>query len=204
MSMKIRSLVSASLVLASLALAGSAFAGGAHGHGGGARALPSLTQEQKAKLDAAAEAEHKARTDLKVALAAQVEKGAIDRSAVAPQVAAEKLAEANARKVTEDTLTAAQKAELAKLHEAKRAAHEAKKHAKGDGEAKDGGHHGRGHDHLGKSLNLTPEQKKQIHERMKAEPQGDRGAERIVDRLDATVPVLTAAQRAELAANLRK
>ena len=203
MSTKIRSLVSASLVLASLALAGSAFAGGGHGHGGGARALPSLTQEQKAKLDAAAEAEHTARKALKVALAAQVEKGAIDRSAVAPQVAAEKVAEANARKVTDDTLTAAQKAELAKLHEAKRAAHEAKGHAKGNGEAKTEGHHG--HDRgMGKSLNLTPEQKKQIHERMKAEPQGDRGPERIVDRLDATVPVLTAAQRAELAANLRK
>ncbi len=189
MSMNIRSLAAASLVLASLALGGAAFASGhgAHGgHGAKARSLPSLTQEQKTKLDAAAEAEHKARAALRVALAAQVDKGAIDRNGVKPQVDAAKAAAANARKVEEDTLTPAQKAELAKAGEAKR----------GEGRK----HHGQ----AGHGMKLTPEQKKQIAERMKAEPAGDRGVERMVDRLDATVPVLTPAQRAELAAKLRR
>src|SRR5512140_32509 len=69
MSQKIRTFVSASLILASLALGGAALAHGGHGgHAGGARWLPSLTQDQKAKLDAAAEAENKARADLRVAL----------------------------------------------------------------------------------------------------------------------------------------
>jgi Spy/CpxP family protein refolding chaperone len=185
MTIKIRSLAAASLVLASLALGGAALAhGGAHG--GSARSLPSLTQDQKTKLDAAAEAEHKARAELRVALAAQVDKGAIDRNAVKAQLDAARLAEANARKVEDDTLTAAQKAELAKMRDAK------------------GAKHGEHHDGAGHGLNLTPEQKKQIHDRMAAKPAGDRGADRVVDRLDATVPVLTAAQRAELAAKLRR
>jgi hypothetical protein len=196
MSQKIRSLVSASLVLATLALAGSALAAPGQPHG--ARALPSLTQEQRAKLDAAAEAEHKARGELRVALAAQVERGQINRAAVAPQLAAEKLAEANARNVKDATLTAEQKAELAKMRAAK---HDGKKGHKGH--AKEGeGHHGGGAN--GHGLNLTPEQKKQIAERMKAEPAGDRGVDRMVDRLDATAPVLTPAQRTELAGKLRR
>ncbi len=202
MSKNIRTLVSASLVLASLALGGAALAGGGHGgHGGGARALPSLTQDQKAKLDAAEAAEHKAHADLRVALAAQVERGIIDRAAVKPQLDAAKVAEANAKKVQEDTLTAAQKAELAKIREAKHAAHQAKKDANGKG-GKDGEAKGEGRHHGGHGLNLTPEQKKQIHDRMAQEPAGDRGAARMVDRLDATVPVLTPAQRAELAAKM--
>jgi Spy/CpxP family protein refolding chaperone len=200
MSLKIRSLVTTSLILASLAVGGAALAhGGGHGgHGASARSLPSLTQDQKTKLDAAADAEHKARADLRVALAGQVDKGTIDRNALKPQIDAAKLAEANARKVEADTLTAAQKAELAKLREAKRAEHEANK-GKHAGDAK-----GEHHDHAGKGLNLTPEQKAQIKARMAAEPTGDRGAERIVDRIDATVPVLTPAQRAELSAKLRR
>ena len=201
MSLKIRSLVTTSLILASLAVGGAALAhGGGHGgHGASARSLPSLTQDQKTKLDAAADAEHKAHAALRVALAAQVDKGAIDRNGVKAQVDAAKAAEANARKVEDDTLTAAQKAELAKMRDAKRAAHEAHK-GKDGGEAKGQGHH----DHAGKGLNLTPEQKAQIKTRMAAEPAGDRGADRIVDRLDATVPVLTPAQRAELSAKLRR
>ena len=147
--------------------------------------------------------EHKARADLRVALAAQVERGTIDRAAVKPQLDAAKVAEANAKKVQEDTLTAAQKAELAKIREAKHAAHQAKKDANGkDGKGNEA--KGEGRHHGGHGLNLTPEQKKQIHDRMAKEPAGDRGADRMVDRLDATVPVLTPAQRAELAAKMRR
>lgn len=186
---RIRTVVSASLVVAALAVSGSAMAGS---HAGGARSLPSLTQDQRAKIEAAEAAEQKARVDLRTALAAQVERGQIDRAAVATQIAAEKAAKASLTQVVESTLSAAQKAELAKMRKEK---HDGKKgHAQG-GKTE--------HKHGAAGLNLTPEQKQKIAERMKSEPQGDRGVDRMVDRLDATAPVLTQAQRATLATKLR-
>jgi Spy/CpxP family protein refolding chaperone len=177
MSIIIRRFASTSVALAALVLGGTALASPGHAQ---------LTPDQKAKLEAPKQAERAARAELDAALAAQIEKGAIDRAALAPQIAKEKQAEANVKAALDAVLTPEQKAEMQKHrdeHKAKQG--EGKRH------------------HEGANLNLTPEQKAQIKARMAAEPKGDRGVERKIDRFDAMVPVLTQAQRAQLAAKLR-
>ena len=176
MSTRIRWFASTSVALAALALGGAALASPGHSL---------LTPDQKAKLEAPKQAERAARAELDKALATQIERGAIDRAALAPQIAAEKQAQANVKATLDSILTAEQKAEMQKHREE----HKAKK---GEGKQQ--------HEHL----NLTPEQKEQIRARMAAEPKGDRGVERKIDRFEAMVPVLTPAQRTELAAKLRK
>jgi Spy/CpxP family protein refolding chaperone len=171
----VRTFASVSFAVAALTLGGSALASEGHA---------SLTPAQKAQLEAPRRAEHAARAELNKALAAQIERGAIDRALLAPQVAAEKQARASLETAFESVLTAEQKAEMHKRREARQA---------NEGERK---HHER--------LNLTEEQKTQIRARMAGEPKGDRGVERRIDRYDAMAPVLTPAQRAELAATLRK
>jgi Spy/CpxP family protein refolding chaperone len=176
MSSTVRVFASTSIALAMLTLGGAALA---------SPGRSVLTPDQKAKIEAPKQAERVARTDLDKALATQIERGAIDRTALAPQVAAEKQARANFKAALDAILTAEQKAEM-KKHREERGA------KKGEGKQ---------HEHF---LNLTSEQKEQIRARMAAEPKGDRGVDRRIDRYEAMAPVLTPAQRAELAAKLRK
>jgi Spy/CpxP family protein refolding chaperone len=176
----IRMFTSLSLAVAALSLGGSALASPGHSI---------LTPDQKAKLEAPKQAERAARSELNKALAGQIERGVIDRAALAQQIAAEKQAEANVKATLDTVLTPEQKAEMQKRREEHK--------AKGE-EGKKGEHreHAR--------LNLTPQQRETIKTRMQAEPKADHGVDRRIDRFDAMVPVLTQAQRAALAAHLRK
>jgi Spy/CpxP family protein refolding chaperone len=174
MSSRIRHFASISLALATLALGATALA---------SPGSAALSPDQKAKLDAPKQAERAARADLNKVLAQQVEAGAVDRAALAPQIAAEKQAHANVKATLDAILTPEQKAEMQKHREEHQAKHEGERRER---------------------FQLTREQKEQLHARMAAEPKGDRGVDRMIDRYHAMVPILTPAQRAELANDLRK
>ena len=175
MSRILRTFASVSATLAMLALGTTALASPNHG----------LSKEQKARLEAPREAERAARAELKKAIATQIENGKIDRAALASQIAAEKQAEANLKAARESVLTPEQKAKRAKHADGKKG----KKEHRAVKENR---------------LNLSEQQKEEIQKRMAAEPKSDRGVERMIDRFDAMTPVLTPAQRTELARELRK
>jgi Spy/CpxP family protein refolding chaperone len=177
MSSILRTFAAVSITATMLAFGGSALASPGHG----------LSSEQKAQLEAPRQAERAARTELRKALAGQIENGKIDRAALAQQIAAEKQAQAKLKTARDAVLTPEQKA-----------AHASGKHGEGKKAGKE--HHG----DKANRLNLSDKQKEEIQKRMAAQPAGDRGVDRMIDRFDAMTPVLTPAQRAELARALRK
>jgi Spy/CpxP family protein refolding chaperone len=183
--------------------------GGPHGHHGHrhglvgkALRLDSLTPSQRSTIQGLAQTQRSAWVPVRQAdaavltqLAQGVDKGSIDRDALAPELRAKETAAAAARTASQEvrsqlqsTLTPAQWAEVAS-----------------HGNRPDGGARGQRGEHgqarvarFAQKLNLTPAQTQTIEAAMAAQ-QGHG----IVDLVAAAAPVLTPAQRVELAGHLR-
>jgi Spy/CpxP family protein refolding chaperone len=183
--------------------------GGAHGHHrhrnglvGKALRLDSLSPSQRSTIQGLAQTQRSAWVPVRQAdaavltqLAQGVEKGSIDRNALAPELRAKETAAASARTASHEVrsqlqsaLTPAQWGEITSR-----------------GNRPDGGAHERGGQHgqlrvarFAQKLNLTPAQTQTIEATMTA--QHGHG---IVDLVAAAAPVLTPAQRVDLSGHLR-